>query len=398
MSHTRRTLTAFTVLIVLGALGAGIWWRLRDGGEEATDAAVSAADSLGLDLGPAGQEFATDIPEPVRGAPAVRDTLWLEVSTQGRAAAVRQARVAALAEGVVQAVPVVENRRVSTGELLLQIDTTDLSLALARARAELANARAEFERLTLFLDEEPDPDVRERRRRAARVSSGLEGAEVALRQEELRMERATVRAPFEGRIANLDVVPGQYVSGGTELLTVVDLDPIKVEVNVLEAELGYLVEGRRAEVSFAAFPDETFTGRIETINPVVDVENRTGRVTVLLDNPGGRIKPGMSADVQINARALPDRILVPREAVLARGETQDRPIVFVYEGDEDRGRAQWRYVTPGQSNDEWVELLPGDEGIVEPGEIVLVDGHHYLAHDKLVTLVDRPAASGGRPR
>lgn len=398
MSYTRRTLTAFTVLLVVGALAFGVWWRLQeeDGGEG--EAAATAADSLGIDLGAAGDEFSTDIPEPVRGALAVRDTLWLKVNTQGRAAAFREARVTTLTEGVVQSVPVVENRRVAAGDVLVQVDTTDLSLALAQARADLANARAEFERLTLFLDEEPDPEIRERRRRAARVSSGLEGAEVTLRQEELRMERATVRAPFEGRIANLDVVPGQYVSGGAELLSVVDLDPIKVEVNVLEAELGYLVEGREAEVSFAAFPDESFFGRIETINPVVDVENRTGRVTVLLANPGGRIKPGMSADVQINARALPDRILVPREAILARGQTQDRPIVFVYNGDENEGRAEWRYVTPGQSNDEWVELLPGEEGIVEPGEIVLVDGHHYLAHDKLITLVENPAAAGGRPR
>ena len=81
----------------------------------------------------------------------------------------------------------------------------------------------------------------------------------------------------------------------------VDLDPIKVEVQVLEAELGFLAEGRRADVSFAAYPGERFAGRIETINPVVDPESRTGRVTVLLSNPDHRIKPGMYAEVSLDA-------------------------------------------------------------------------------------------------
>ena len=72
-------------------------------------------------------------------------------------------------------------------------------------------------------------------------------------------------APFGGRVADLLVVEGEYVPAGAQLMTIVDLNPIKVEVQVLEAELGSLSEGRRAEVSFPAFPGELFEGAIETI-------------------------------------------------------------------------------------------------------------------------------------
>ena len=178
-------------------------------------------------------------------------------------------------------------------------------------------------------------------------------------------------------------------------MTVVDLDPIKVEVQVLEAEVGYLEEGRRATVRFAAFPGEAFEGRIESINPVVDPEQRTGRVTVLLPNPEGRIKPGMYAEVSLDAQSFADRILVPRTAILERGE--GRTMLFVYEGGEDRGLAKWRYVETGRESDRWVEIVPSDEGMVEPGETVLVDGHHYLAHDTPVRLVENPELAGGRP-
>jgi len=189
------------------------------------------------------------------------------------------------------------------------------------------------------------------------------------------------------------------VTAGTELLTVVDLDPIKVEVQVLEAELGTLSEGRRAEVRFAAFPGEVFRGAIRTINPLVDPESRTGRVTVVLPNADGRIKPGMYAEVALDAEALPDRILVPRTAILERGEGRRRTMLFVYEEGPRGGLAKWRYVNPGRENDTYVEILVEgpEQGMVEPGEIVLVDGHHYLAHDTPVRLVDDVVAEGGRP-
>jgi RND family efflux transporter MFP subunit len=292
-----------------------------------------------------------------------------------------------------------ENSRVAAGDLVLRIDTTELSLEVQSARSQVQSAEAQYRVLTLFDEEEvTDPAVREVRARNARVESGLAAAEVALRQQQLRLDRATVGAPFEGRIADLQVVAGQYVSPGTELMTIVDLDPIKVEVSVLEAELGYLTEGRRATVTFTAFPGETFMGRIETINPVVDPEERAGRVTVLLANPDGRIKPGMYAEVALDARSFPDRVLVPRSAILERGVGASRTMLYVFQPEDgDQGISEWRYVTTGHESDYLVEIVPSDEGMVEPGEIVLIDGHHYLAHQTKVNLVENPAVAGGRP-
>jgi len=398
MAFSRSTLSIFTIVLVLGAVAGGTWWRLRPEPAEANarGEASAVADSLGVDLGAAGDQFSTDLPQPVSGVAVVRDTLWARVQAAGQAEAFRRATVATQVEGVIQSVPVRENSRVGAGDVIVQIDTAELALEVARAEAERANAQAQYEATILFDDEIEDPRVRARRDTVARASSGLYGAEVSLQQAKLRLDRATVRAPFEGRIADLEVVAGQHAGTGMEVMTVVDLDPIKVEVNVLEAELGYLDEGRTAEVSFAAFPGETFTGRIQTINPVVS-ENRTGRVTIHLPNRDGRIKPGMYADVSINARSFADRILVPRSAVLERG---DRTMVFVFEGDAegDRGLAKWHYVITGVENDEFVEIVPSEEtDAVEPGSVVLTEGHQYLAHDTRIQLVDNPALAGGRP-
>ncbi|MDZ7779506.1 MAG: efflux RND transporter periplasmic adaptor subunit [Gemmatimonadota bacterium] len=402
MSFSRRTLSLVTVLLILGTLGAGVLWRLQDAepGEESDTAGsvVEGAEEVTGAVAGASQ-FSTDVPQPVTGAEAIRDTLWIRVTAAGQAEAFRRATVTAQVEGWVEDVPVRENDPVTRGAVLTVVDSTEYALQVDQARADLLTAEADFQEMVLFEDEIEDPEVRAERRRVARSRSGLDQREVELRRAELELERTRVTAPFAGRVANLRVVEGQYVTPGTELGTVVELDPIKVEVQVLESELAFLSEGRSAQVTFAAYPGERFTGRIETINPVVDPESRTGRVTVHLPNPEGRIKPGMYAEVSLDAEALPDRVMVPRSAILERGEGRRRTMLFVYDDSGDVGLAKWRYVNTGRENDTHVELLREgpEQDFVEPGEVVLVDGHHYLAHDTPVRLVEDVQAEGGRP-
>jgi len=400
MSHSRRTLSLVTVLLLFVVLAAGVAWRLLGTGDDgAPEGPVADGDAIVLPEGEAAPQFSATIEQAVGGAEVVRDTLWIRVRAAGQAEAFRRTTLAAQVEGVVRAIPVRENQTVTSTTRLVQIDTVEAALAVAQARADLRAAETEYRQQVLFDDAIEDAAIRAERETIARSRSGLDQAEVGLRQAELRLERTLVAAPFGGRVADLLVVEGQYVTTGTELLTVVDLDPIKVEVQVLEAELGSLSEGRRADVTFAAFPGEVFSGAIETINPVVDPESRTGRVTVLLRNTDGRIKPGMYAEVSLDAEALPDRVLVPRSAILERGDGRRRTMLFVYEEGPRGALAKWRYVNPGRENDSHVEILREgpEQGMVEPGEVVLVDGHHYLAHDTPIRLVDNVAAEGGRP-
>lgn len=399
MSHSRQTLSLVTILIIFGAVGAGVLWRFLGTMEsEAAEGEVMEADQVGLPPGAAPAQFSASVAQPVTGAAAILDTLWIRVKAAGQAEAFRRTTLTAQVEGLVQSVRVRENQIAPEGALLMQIDTIEYALRVAQARADLLTAETDYRQMILFDDEIEDATIRAERERIARSRSSLDQREVAVRQAELQLQRTQVVAPFGGRVADLRVVAGEFASVGSELMTIVDLDPIKVEVQVLEAELGSLSEGRRAEVTFAGFPGELFEGRIETINPLVDPDSRTGRVTVLLSNPSGRIKPGMYAEVALDAEALPDRVMIPRAALVQRGEDR-RDVVFVHEETERGAFAKWRYVNPGRMNDTHVELLRVglEQGFVEPGEIVLVDGHHYLAHDTPIRLVESVAAEGGRP-
>lgn len=388
MALSRRVFSVALALLVLAVMGAGVFLRIRAKGAEQEGAGGAGGDRPVVE---SAEAFSTEVAIPVEGAPAVRDTLVLSVSAAGEAAAYRQATVRAQVEGQVRRVAVRENARVGAGEPLLEIDPTQYELEVERARAQVTSAEASYREATLFDERIDDPRVREERERVARAKSGLDQARVALRQAELNLERTRVRAGFAGRAASLKVVPGQWVRQGDELLTVVDLNPIKVEVQVLEGEVAYLAPGRRATISFAAFPDTTFAGTIETINPMVDQGTRTAKVTVTVPNPYGKILPGMYARVSLEARRFPDRILVPRAAILERDR---RTMLFVYQD----GRAKWRYVTTGLENEALVEVVRHpDTEMVEPGEIVLTNGHYTLIHDASVRLVDDVREAGGRP-
>jgi membrane fusion protein, multidrug efflux system len=397
MTHTRFLLSVAGGLVVIAA-GTGAYFWLFAGRKASGDGSSTDSTSRRPDVS-ATETFSTDVAIPVEGAKVVRDTLVISVSAAALAAAERDSRILSQVAGRVAEVTVRDNDRVASGQLLVAIDTTEYALGLARAEANLARTQASFRELTLFDDQIADSAVRVERARVARAKSGLAEAEVAVREADMLLQRTWVRAPFEGRAASVRVMPGQMVRVGDELVTVVDLNPIRVDVQVLESEVGLLAAGRRAVVSFAAFPGEEFVGRIATINPLVERDTRTANVTVTIPNPAGRILPGMYARVALEARKFPNRILVPRAAVLERDR---RTMLFVFQGDGEgatTGLAKWRYVTTGLANDSVVEILTNPETeMVQPGETVLTDGHYTLIHDARVRLVENVQAAGGRPR
>ena len=399
MHVSRRTLGLALAFAAIAALGGFTFLHMQ------TDGARSAGDPAGAEriATPGAEPQRATIAIPVEGAEVVRDTLVVAVTATGQAAALRQVLLSAQVPGRVAELPVRESDRLGAGALVVGIDAAQFRLALDGARATLRQRQAAFDEQTLFDDRIADTVLRAERQRVARAKSGVETAELDVRRAEVDLRQTRITAPFAGQVANVKVVPGQWVTTGTELATLVDLDPIKVEVQVLESEVGMLAPGGRAAVAFAAFPGETFDGRIQTINPLVEQATRTARVTVLVPNPARRILPGMYARVSLDARRFPDRVLVPRSAVLER-DVDRRTLVFVYEpggaggaGGAGGGAAKWRYVTTGLGNATHVEVVadPDVQGL-RPGETVLVNGHQTLTDGARVRLVENVAADAGR--
>ena len=152
---------------------------------------------------------------------------------------------------------------------------------------------------------------------------------------------------------------------------------------MLEHDLPLIRIGGQAVVTTAAAPGKEVIGRIEAVLPLIDSTTRSGRALVVVPSGNGALRPGMYADLRLEATRLPGRILVPSRAVIER---DGRPLVFVVKG----GRAQWVYINPGRNNGVDTEVLPDSSSNQIPvaiGDTVLIEGHLTLTHDAPVKLV-----------
>lgn len=213
------------------------------------------------------------------------------------------------------------------------------------------------------------------------VRSGLAKALIAEKRARIDLDATVVRAPFSGILGNQEICAGQYISAGTPCFTLVDLSTMNIQAGCLESEIKDIKTGRTAEVTFSGFPGETFTGTVVSVNPLVDPESKTCRVTVAADNPGNRIKAGMFAFVKLEATILKNRLLVPREAILVRNE---RDLLFIAR----KGRAVWDYVDLGRSNESYYEIL-GDQYHLAAGDTVLTENHYTIFHDAPLRVVEQ---------
>ena len=312
---------------------------------------------------------------------------------EGRAVPLRRATLRTGVGGRVVGVPVREGAEVSTGDLLVQFDSTLASLRRRAAEAEHERAVLEFRSLT-FEDTllGLDPRGLRLRRRHARAHSGLDRTGAELEVARLALARTAVRAPFTGRVAGLAVGPGTDVRPGDSLLTVVDATRTLIEAAVLEEDAGAVRPGARARVTFAANPARFLAGEVTALSPVVERPAGRVRVHVLLeaspvDGSTEAIRPGTFAEVRIAARELPAATLVPIAAI-ARRDARD--VVFRFRPDRPGART---------GTAEWVEVEVLEEGggraavrarrsdrALSAGSLVLVEGHVLLAHGAPVLL------------
>jgi RND family efflux transporter MFP subunit len=334
---------------------------------------AAASDSTAADTT---QAAGAPLALPVVGQEVRKGDLVLSVVTTGQIRSEAMSLLKSETQGTIIAVLVRPGDRVRKGQPLIQVDPRPLDLAVQDAAAKLEEAR-----LKLLDNTMPDSIVTGRavtgeRLRNAEIRSGIEGARVALEQRKYERERATITAPFNGVMDDIKVAVGERLTTGQEIGRVVDLDHLRIEAAVLEHDLPLIRVGGQARVTAAAAPDRAVIGTIAAILPIVDSTTRAGRA-IIRAGGGGVLRPGMYADVQLEAARLPNRIIVPASAVIQR---DGRPLVFVVK----EGRAQWVYIFPGRSNGTETEVLPDSASgqiPLQAGDVVLIEGHLTLTHD-----------------
>jgi Cu(I)/Ag(I) efflux system membrane fusion protein/cobalt-zinc-cadmium efflux system membrane fusion protein len=181
------------------------------------------------------------------------------------------------------------------------------------------------------------------------------------------METLAFRSPATGVIVEKPALRGMRVMAGQMLYRLADLSTVWVEAEVYETDLAAVRTGMRASISFPAYHDRTFAGRVSYVYPLVTPETRTVRVRIVLANPAGLLKPNMLATVTLQAPES-HALLVPADALVDTGTQQ---LVFIADG---TGRFTPREVRVGRRSAGQVELTSG----VTDGEEVAASATFFL--------------------
>jgi Cu(I)/Ag(I) efflux system membrane fusion protein len=207
---------------------------------------------------------------------------------------------------------------------------------------------------------------------AARQRLQLVGMPSALIERIERRGKAeaalTLTSPINGVIRDLEVRSGMALSAGQTLARINGIDRVWLEVAVPEAQAATLKVGQAVDARLAALPGETTHGVLAAILPEADPQSRTLRVRIELDNAAGRLRPGMTAQVQLSQQGRDDVLLVPSEAVIRTGK---RALVMLA---EERGRFRPVEVRLGQESEGQAVVLAG----LEAGQQVVASGQFLI--------------------
>jgi membrane fusion protein, copper/silver efflux system len=197
-----------------------------------------------------------------------------------------------------------------------------------------------------------------------------------------------IRTPRAGFVARKSVLPGQYVSAGTELYQIADLSTVWVVADLFEQDMERVAVGQPARFLPASSRGTSFPGRVDFIYPAVNPETRTLQARMEFKNPGMKLRPGAFGDVVIEAHAA-DAVTVPSEAVVDTGETQ---YVFVA---RTGGRFEPRSVRIGAVGEGRTEILEG----VREGEVVVTTANFLLDSESRLraTVEAHSARADGAP-
>jgi membrane fusion protein (multidrug efflux system) len=355
---SRRTLLVLMVVVgVVGILGAVKTLQIQ--------AAIAQASS-----------FAPP-PEAVTTI-KVRAEEWpASLSAIGTVQAVRGVTVSADLPGVVESITFESGRPVREGEVLVRLDAR-------QERAQLAAAESQRDLLRLNLDRarglvgqgivaQADLD---------RATAEHQQAEARVGEIRATLDRKQIRAPFAGVLGIRQVNLGQYLNAGDPIVPLQSLDPLHVLFSVPQQQLAQIHVGREVQVTAEGQPGAAASGRVTAINSVVDEATRNIQVEATLENPGGRLRPGMFVQARVVVGEESSVLTLPASAISYAPYGDSVFVVSEMKGTAGTAYTGVRqqFVKLGGARGDQVAVVSG----IEPGAEVVTSGAFKLRNGAAV--------------
>jgi membrane fusion protein (multidrug efflux system) len=254
---------------------------------------------------------------------------------------------------------------VKRGELVAQIEDGELRAQLDRAEALRDQAQTSFTRIKTIVEQ------------GAGSTQDLDDADAALRVAQAnydfakaQYDKSRITAPFAGMIGARKVSPGEYVDPGTAVADLARVDQLRVNFTVPERFLPDLQVGSEILLKTAAYPEEA-VGNVMVIEPLVDPSTRSVGVVARLENPEGKYRPGMSADVAVTIGERSSALTIASEAVFLE---QNQPYVYIVNKDSTVSKIALKLGSRGPNMVEVVSGIDASQMIVKAGQQKIFEG------------------------
>jgi len=339
------------------------------------------------------QFFANNKPPPatVTVAEAKSEVIPNLLIAVGDLAAVHQVNVTSDVSGRITDIMFTAGSTVKAGSPLVQLFDGPDQGDLASFKAQATVAQLSLDRAKQLAARQFGPQAT-----VDQAQASYDQANAGIAKTQAIISQKLVRAPFDGELGVRHVEIGQFLTAGTQIVTLTDLSALYANFTVTEKDSAMLKVGQTVRVAVDAYPGRTFEGKINAIEPQIATDTRNIRVQATLDNPDHILKPGMFATTTVVLPDKPAVVTVPETAVdyTLYGDS----VFLITEKKEDDGKtsltAVRTFVRTGSRTDGRAEIVSG----LKPGDRVVAVGQLKLQSGVAVAIsTDAPPPVPANP-
>jgi membrane fusion protein (multidrug efflux system) len=308
----------------------------------------------------------------------VRYSLWQpHVSAVGSLRAVHGVEVTTQLAGMVQSIDFRSGESVRAGQVLVQLNAAPDIAQLHSLQAAAHYASLTYQR-----------DVLQYKAQAIgkatldAATADWKSAEAQATSQAALVAEKTVRAPFAGRLGITTVNPGQYLQPGAAIVSLESLDPIYVDFNLPQSDLSRVHVGDVMHVTTDAFPGKAFTGRVTSIDSLVDPSTRNFEAEATIANPGLLLRPGMFVDTDVQSGAEQRYLTLPQTAITYNPYGDTVFVVHKGAGPKANDTVEQVFVTLGPTRGDQIAVLKG----IKAGDQIVTSGQLKLKNGSTVTI------------
>ncbi len=339
------------------------------------------------------QFFANNKPPPATVSVAETKTEVIPnlLTAVGDLAAVHQVNVTSDVNGRVTEIMFTAGSNVKAGSPLVQLFDAPEQGDLASFKAQATVAQLSLDRAKQLAARQFGPQAT-----VDQAQASYDQANAGIAKTEAIISQKLVRAPFDGELGVRHIEVGQFLTAGTQIVTLTDLSKLYANFTVTEKDSGQLKVGQTVRVAVDAYPGRSFEGKINAIEPQIATDTRNIRVQATLDNPDHILKPGMFATTTVVLPDKPPVVTVPETAVdyTLYGDS----VFLITEKKEDDGKtsltAVRTFVRAGDRINGRAEIVSGlkaGDRVVAVGQLKLQSGAAVaISTDALPTIPANP--------